>query len=99
MEYGIIRPVINDGKVDVINHFKIEIIGKRDNGKLLKQGLIFKNGIVQPVTDLKGFRRGVWYGIEMTDYKCKGKLYFNAEKNFKRRVKDSVMNGNYYPIK
>lgn len=94
-EYGIIQPLLKYGNVQIGNDFGMEIVGKRiENSKLFglfSKGLAIKGGMVVEQMNISSDRMGIVYGIKITDSSYKhGKLVFEADKNLKKRVHNSV---------
>lgn len=103
VEYAVIRPLIEYGKVQIDEKTSIEIVGKRviDDTKafnLLSNGrAVTKGGRFIEAKDFGGHRSGITYKIVFTDtnYK-KGQLIFISENKLSKRVSEHLINTQQY---
>lgn len=103
VEYAIIRPLLTYGKVQIDEHFSIEIVGRKVEDvpvvyNLLSKGrAITKKGrFIEP--ELLGRNRtGILYKIVVTDtnYK-KGQLIFESDRDLAKRVREHLENTQTY---
>ncbi len=96
VEHGIIKPMVNMGKVQVDDKFSLEIVGRKVfNNKQLKS-------FVNSGQKLKGYkhRDGLSFKVECVDKNFKeGKIYFQPSKLMTKKVDEALENtSNYYRI-
>jgi hypothetical protein len=103
VEYGIVRPLIKYGRVDVDGNFSLEIVGRKieDHPKayqLASKGLRYKRGVgVVPIKEVSANRLGLVYKIELTDKTYKhGKFIFEADTKLTKRVSEHLNNSQQY---
>ena len=106
VEYGIVRPLIRYGRVDVDDRMMFEIVGKNvlDKPKMIAMlnagKSVKKGGVVSDLSSFKLTRNGVIYNIRLTDKNKKsGKLIFQPCQEFSKAVHLAVLNpANNYRI-
>jgi hypothetical protein len=105
VEYGIIKPLLHLGKVQVDSKLSIEIVGTKitQDAKafsLLVGGRnITKAGKIKKAVKFDG-RPGVKYKVVLEDKNYKGNLIFRADTKLSHRVYEELKNTNtYYRIK
>lgn len=103
VEYAIVRPLIEYGKIQVDNKLSFEIVGRRvENDPRLRAMLIngmavTKKGFKTEAKILNRNRHGILYKIVAEDKNLKeGKLIFEADKKIKKRVKEQLINTSQY---
>ena len=102
VQYGIIKPLLKYGKVNIDDNFSIEIVGrrvetdKRVASMYMKGVVINKKGYKSEAQILSRNRHGVLYKIVAEDKSYKGKLVFDADKKLKKAVKEQLINTQQY---
>lgn len=107
MEYGIVRPLLKGGKVQIDRNFSVEVVGQKiiDNPKIFSlfvRGLnVTRKGTLKKAVRLDGYRNEVFYKIELTDNNYKGgKLVFTPDRKLSSRVHEQLKNtATYFRIK
>lgn len=98
VEHGIIKPLINVGKVNIDKNFSLEVVGEKilNNGKMFS---LLKNG--KRLTDFGNHRGGYFFKVEAVDKNFKeGKLYFEASDFIMGKVTEALREtNNYYRLK
>ena len=102
VQYGIIKPLLRLGKVEVDSKMTLEIVGKKiiDDPKLF--GLIIKGlnvtstGKLKKTVKLDSNRPDVKYKIILTDKNYRGNLVFRADRKLSLRIHEELKNTNTY---
>lgn len=89
VEYGIVRPLLKYGKVEIDKFTSVEIVGERAKSK--HQSLY-----IEKIVTHKAHREGLLYSVIMNDKNYKGKLIFHAYSKIKKRVHEELKNTNTY---
>lgn len=106
VEYGVVRPLLEYGWVQVDDNVRFELVGKRiiddpTASSLMSKGLMVRaNGQLKEATALNRNRPGLVYKIKGADeaYK-KGQLIFQACPKLKKRVSEHLKNSmQFYKI-
>lgn len=101
---GVINGVVNGKKVKLDKHSYIQVIGTpvlEDEGfkRIVGNGRYIAGGIVKKADNMNYKRNDVKYKIYYVNSLAKEKIYFEAHKDFKKRVhKALVETNNYYKI-
>lgn len=96
IQYGIINPLVNMGKVQVDKNFSLEVVGEKvfNNKKLV--------AMLEGGANLKSYkhRKDLFFRVECVDKNFKeGKLYFTPSKLISGKVDEALENtSNYYRI-
>lgn len=104
--YGVVKPLIRYGEVNIDQYTKLEIVGKKivDDSKafaLMSNGLMAtKSGYLKPVGTLNPLRGDVVYKVRLTDRTFKGgRLIYRPDKKISSAVHKALMETNkYYKI-
>lgn len=103
VEYGIVKPLLHLGKVEVGNTMVLEIVGKKiiddpNAFHLLTKGLnITSKGKLKKTVKFDDNRPGVKYKIMLTDKNYKaGNLILQADRKLSNRVHEELKNTHTY---
>lgn len=102
-KYGIEKPLIQFGRVQIDRRFSIEIVGTRlENNpnmlNLMVKGLN-KQGVIKEAVKFNPSRPGINYSIVVIDRNCKEKMIFEAHPELKEVVHQALVNTeNHYRI-
>jgi len=104
VEYGLTKPLLKMGKVQVDSNFSLEIVGTKivedakTFGLLVAGRNITKAGKIKKAVKFEG-RPDVKYKIVLDDKNYKGKLVFQPDRKMSHRVHEELKNTyTYYRI-
>jgi hypothetical protein len=105
-EFGIIKPLLKGGKVQIDKNFSIEIVGRTVENDKFAFGLFSKGKAVSKFGGIKDIdksfngRKGFKYKIVVIENNYKGgKLIFKADSKLSKRVHEELKNtSTYYRI-
>lgn len=104
--YGVVKPLIKKGEVNIDQYTKLEIVGRKilDDSKvlgMLSNGIMAtRNGYMKRVGTLNPLRGDIVYKVRLTDKTFKGgRLIYKADKKVASAVHKALMETNkYYKI-
>lgn len=104
--YGVVKPLIKKGEVNIDQYTKLEIVGGKilDDSKvlgMLSNGIMAtRNGYMKRVGTLNPLRGDIVYKVRLTDKTFKGgRLIYKADKKVASAVHKALMETNkYYKI-
>lgn len=102
VEYGIVKPLLSWGKVEVDSKFSLEIVGKKilddpNMYSLLMEGRnVSSKGVIKKAVKFDNNRPDVKYKIVLTDKNYRGNLIFVADRKLSNRVHEELKNTHTY---